>query len=127
MGLYSVDLIKAEILFSAIKDILLRFNLVIPNIRGQCYDDAPVMAGYKSGVATRLLQEQPKPCIVTAIDMLLNLASGDTIKHITVLKDVLGTAFEIVKHIKYSPQKEACFGRTKLLVQCVTCRSDSLS
>ena len=78
MGLYSVDLIKAEILFSVIKDILLRFNLVIPNIRG--------------------------------------LACGDMIKQITVLKDVPDTAFEIVKHIKYSPQIEACFGRTKLLV-----------
>ena len=57
MGLYSVDSINAEILFSAIKDILLRFNLALSNIRGQCYDGRAAMAGYKMGVATRLLQE----------------------------------------------------------------------
>ena len=57
MGLYSVDSIKAEILFSAIKDILLRFILALSNIRGQCYNGTAAMAGYKMGVATRLLQE----------------------------------------------------------------------
>ena len=57
MGLY---LIKAEILFSGIKDFLLRFNLALSNISGQSYDAAAAMAKYKLGVATRLLQEQPK-------------------------------------------------------------------
>ena len=76
MGLYSI---KAKILFSAIKDVLLRFNLALSNIRGQCYDATAAMAGCKSGVVTRLLQEQPgynsqllvsMPCTVTAMHML---------------------------------------------------------
>ena len=76
MGLYSI---KAEILFSAIKDILLRFN-ALSNIRRQCYDAASAMAGYKSGVATRLLQEQPKALYSHCYGHALNLACGDTIK-----------------------------------------------
>ena len=34
-------------------------------------------------------------------------------KQIRVLKDALDTAFEILKSIKYSSQREACFGRIK--------------
>ena len=52
MGLYSI---KAEILLSAIKDVLLRFSPALSNIRGQCYDAAAAMAEYKTGVATGLL------------------------------------------------------------------------
>ena len=115
MGLYSVDSIKAEILFSAIKDILLRFNLALSDIRGQCDGTAP-MAGYKIGVTTRLLQEQPKALYSHCYGHALNLAYGDMTKQIKVhvLKDALDTAFEMVRFIKYSSQREACFGYIKV-------------
>ena len=128
-----LDSIKAEILFSAIKDIL---NLALSNIRGQCYDGTAAMAGYKMGVATRLLQEQPKALYSHCYGHALNLAYGDMTKQIKVLKDALNTAFEMVRFIKYSSQREACFGHIKVGTRhtrgksiCPTCwtvRADAL-
>ena len=41
----------------------------------------------------------------------LNLAVGDTIKNIPLLKDMLDMAYEITKLIKKSPKREAKFRR----------------
>ena len=120
MGLYSVDSIKAEILFSAIKDILLRFNLALSNIRGQCYNGTTPMAGYKMGVAT---QKQPKALYSHCYGHALNLAYGDMTKQIKVLKDALDTAFEMVRFIEYSSQREACFGYIKVSTRHTRCKS----
>ena len=40
LGLYQVESIEAEKLYSAISDVLLRLNLAVSKVRGQCYDGA---------------------------------------------------------------------------------------
>ena len=51
IGLYSVPAIDADTLTTVIKDSLLRLNLSLNKIRGQCYDGASSMSGAKKGVA----------------------------------------------------------------------------
>ena len=43
----------------------------------------------------------------------LNLAVGDTIKESKVIKDVLDTAFEVTKLVKYSPKTAVQFEKLK--------------
>ncbi len=99
--------------WSLIKDILQRFNLSPSKIRGQCYDGTATMAGFKSGVATRLLQEEPKALYTHCYGHAQNLACGDMIKQIKLLKGTLDTTYDLIKLIKYSPQIEVHFACLK--------------
>ena len=62
LGFYELENIKSVTVVSAMKDILLRFNL-------QTYDGASTISNImrkKSGVATKLLVEQPKVIVTSA-------------------------------------------------------------
>ena len=51
IGLYSVPAIDANTLTTIIKNSLVRLNLSMNKIRGQCYNGASNMAGAKKGVS----------------------------------------------------------------------------
>ncbi len=57
MRLYQVGSTQASVLEHVIKDFLLRLNLSITKLRGQCYDGASSMCGLKNGVATQIAKE----------------------------------------------------------------------
>ena len=50
----------AETIVSAIKDVLLKPQLLLVNCRGQCYDGASNIMGHKTGVVKRIQDLQPK-------------------------------------------------------------------
>ena len=50
LGLYSVDSITADVLTA----VMLRLNLAISKLRGQCYDGCSTTSGARSGVAKRI-------------------------------------------------------------------------
>ena len=52
IGLYQADSTNASTILSIIRDVLLRLNITITRLRGQCYNGAASMSGYKSSVAT---------------------------------------------------------------------------
>ena len=52
---------------SAIKDVLLKLQLLLVNCRGQYYDGATNMVGHKTGVAKRIQDLQPK-ALLTVMD-----------------------------------------------------------
>ena len=56
LGLYEVPSIDSKTLVAKIKDILLRMNININKVRGQCYDGASTMKGHRSGVSTVISQ-----------------------------------------------------------------------
>ena len=60
IGLYVVDSIEAKVLTSIIEDTLLRANLSVQKIRGQCYDGASNMAGIRNGVAKQIMDKEVK-------------------------------------------------------------------
>lgn len=120
IGVYQVDSITANTLVKVIKDVLLRMNLPLKKVRGQCYDGAAAMAGCRSGVAKIILDEEPRALFTHCYGHALNLACSDTIKKCMCLNDALSTTHEITKLIKNSPQRDACFQRLKASIAPTT-------
>ena len=113
VGLYEVASTRAETIYAAITDVLLRLNLALSRVRGQCYDGAATMSGAKSGVATRLRAAEPRAIFTHCYGHSLNLACCDTIKRCKLMKDAMDTTHEITKLIKKSPAREAIFKQLK--------------
>ncbi|XP_011408542.1 PREDICTED: uncharacterized protein LOC105315551, partial [Amphimedon queenslandica] len=57
---YLVGKIDSNTLTAVIKDVLLRANLSIHKLRGQCYDGASSMSGSKSGAAKQICDIEPR-------------------------------------------------------------------
>ena len=60
LGLYHVDSIDAATITAVIKDTLIRMNLPISRLRGQCYNGASAMSGAKGGVAKQIHDLEPR-------------------------------------------------------------------
>ena len=92
-----------------IKDSLIRMSLFISNLRGETYDGARNMLGYKSGVAKQIKEEQPK--------------TFETVKEVTksssLINDVMGTVAEITISVKYSPKREQILQSIKEMFEFV--------
>ena len=58
LGLYCLPSIESDVIVGMIKDVLIRMNLNINRLRGQCYDGASTMKGHRSGVSTQISQGQ---------------------------------------------------------------------
>lgn len=74
IGLYEVSTIEASSLVAVIKDCLLRLNISLAKVRGQCYDGASNMSGLRHGVATIIQAEQPNAFYTHCYGHSLNLA-----------------------------------------------------
>ena len=107
IGLYDVATIEATSLVHVIKDTLLRLNLPMAKVRGQCYDGASNMSGKRHGVAKLIQDEEPRATFTHCYGHSLNIAAGDTIKMNKVMKSSLETTHEITKLVKYSPRRQA--------------------
>ena len=106
IGLCSVNSITADALVSVFKDAMLRMNLSIQNCRGQCFDGAANMCGFKKGAATQITSVESRAVFIHCYGHALNLAIGDTIKSNKILRDTLHTTYEISKLLKYSPKEK---------------------
>ena len=104
IGVYNIGTIDGDALTAAIHDVLLRMNLKISQCRGHCYG-ASNMAGSKNGVAARLLAEELLALLTNCYGHALNLAVGGVMKQSKVCCDVLDTAFEVSKLIRFSPKR----------------------
>ena len=100
IGLRVVESIDSATLTAAIKDVLMRMNLSLTKMRDRCYDGASCMSGLKSGVETRLSEEEPRAIYTHCYGHVLNLACTDTIKQCSLMRDALDTTHEITKLIK---------------------------
>ena len=113
MGLYEVDSIKSSTLSTILKDTLVRFNLPVSKVRGQCFDGASNMSGIRHGVASIIQNEQPNAYYTHCYGHSLNLAAADTIKQCSTFKKMLETVHEITKLVKFSPRRQAIFEKLK--------------
>ena len=107
IGLYSVPSIDSDTLVSIVKDTLVRLNLLLSKVRGQCYDGASNASGIKNGVATQICKEEPRAVYTHCYGHSINLAAGDAIKKSKVMKSALAITHEVTKLIKYSPQRDS--------------------
>ena len=113
IGLYEINDIESITLIKVIKDVLLRLNLSLANIRGQCYDGASVMTGHKNVVAKCIQDIKPRAVLTHCYGHSLNLAVPDSVKACKIMKDVLETVREITKLIKFSPRTETILRAVK--------------
>ena len=95
------------------KDTFVRMNLPLSKLRGQCYKGASTMRGARSGVATRICEEEPRAVYTHCYGHSINLAASDAVKESKLMRDALDTIYEITKLIKYSPRREAIFFNLK--------------
>ena len=110
LDFYQLTNIKSETIVNAIKDILLGFNLQLENCRGQTYDGASNMLGMKSGVATRILAEQPKALAVHCQGHTLSLTVKQLTSSCKILGDTMVTVDEICTLVKYLSKRENLLG-----------------
>ena len=99
IGLYEVASTGAEVIYGAIADVLLRLNLSISKVSGQCCDGAATMSGRKSGVVTRLCSAEPRAVFTHCYVHSLNLVCSDAIKQCKLMQDVLDTTHDITNLI----------------------------
>jgi hypothetical protein len=113
IGLYILPDITASTIVSAIQDTLVRLNLTINKVRGQCYDGASTMRGLKNGVAKQIQDLESRAIYTHCYGHSLNLAASDTVQKCKTMKAALETTYEITKLIKYSPRRGQLFGELK--------------
>ena len=113
LGMYGLQATTADSIVSAITDALLRFQISINKVRGQCYDGCSTMAGARGGVAAKIQQMEPRAVFTHCYGHALNLGVSDTVKKSIIMKDCLDTCYELVKLIKFSPKREAILTRLK--------------
>ncbi len=113
VSLYQVDTIHSEKIYKVITDVMLRLNLCMSKIRGQCYDGASVMTGVKSGVVAKLNAAEPRAVFTHCYGHALNLACADTFRQCKLMQDALDTTHEITELIKKSPRRDGIFKRLK--------------
>ena len=107
IGLHAMEVINADAIVKVIKDVLVRMNLAMTRIRGQCYNGCSTMAGEKSGVAKQIKEQESRALFTHCYTRSLNLAVGDAIKSSKLMKDALETTHEITKLVKKSPKRDA--------------------
>ena len=78
VGLYHVESTQASVIVTVVCDALQRLNMSITKLKGECYDGASSMSGYRRGVATKGLEEEPRAVYTHCNGYALNFASSNT-------------------------------------------------
>ena len=107
IGLMPLDKANAQNIAAAINDVILRLGLSIEDAKAQCYDGCSTMTGVRNGVAAIIKWDNPKCLLTHCYCHALNLAVGDTVKSVSLLKDTLEDTYELTKLVKYSPKRQA--------------------
>ena len=102
---------------AVIKYVFLRMNFNLKNCWGQCYDGCSLMKGEKTRVAKQIKSEEPKALLTHFFKHSLNLAVGDAIKDSKVMKNSLGTTFEISKVIQKSLKRDGKLKDIKIAIE----------
>ena len=113
VGMYQVESTQASVLLHVIHDVLTRLNVCVAKLRGQCYDGAATMSGTRAGVATLLLEEEPRAVFTHCYGHSLNLACSDTVRQCKFMRNALDTVYEVIKLVKKSPRRDATLQRLK--------------
>lgn len=89
IGLYEIADGTGEALSSIVIDALVRLDLPLMALRGQCYDGAHNMSGKIKGVKTRLQLIEPKAIYVHCFAHALNLSIQDAVRSVPMFRDIL--------------------------------------
>lgn len=109
LGFYATASTTAEALCSLVKDVLLRFNLPIEKLRGQCYDGASNVAGNLSGLQTRIREIEKRALFVHCKSHNLNLCVQDALELVFVARKFIGLVKDLINFVRDSPKRVAEF------------------
>jgi hypothetical protein len=109
VGLYNTSATDSATLTALIKDVLLRSNMQIEKCRGQCYDGAANMSGGISGVATRILTEEPRATNIKCFTHCLNLAVQSCTTQNPLIEDTMNITQEVCKLLGASAKRAGHF------------------
>ncbi len=71
------------------------------------------MRGARSGVAKRIMEDEPRAVYIHCYGHSINLAVNDAIKLSLPIRKALEVTYEVTKLIKYSPKREGVFRELK--------------
>ena len=126
IGLYHIKDIITETIVAVLKDTVLRMNLNLSMCCGQCYDGTANM----KKVTREIKAIEPTVFYLHCYGHSLNLATADTLKQVRPMADTLDHVLEVCKLLRFSPRRDAIFGRLKnsimphvpgLCTLCLTC------
>ena len=100
--------ISGEALADAIKESFKQLGLDINFLRGQSYDGAGNMAGARSGVSSRILQDHPKALYFHCASHRLNLVIAASCK-LQPIRNMMDTVKKCSDIFRFSAKKQALF------------------
>ena len=109
VGLLQLPNITAEVITAGTKDVLLRCNLPLAQCPGRAYGGASNMSRHRSGVATRLLQEELAAIHVHCLARCLNLCLQGAAHVFQPVREALDLYTEVHKLILWSPKRMHTF------------------
>ena len=89
LGLYSTDKTTGKAIADIVKDVLLRLQLPLANLRSQTYDGAANMAGAYEGCQAIIKKDQPKALYVHCGAHITHLVVSKAISKCSFIKDAL--------------------------------------
>lgn len=95
IGLYEPPKTTGNIIATCIKDVLVRLNISIDNLRGQSYDGASNMAGKFSGCQAVVKQSQPLAVFVHCGAHCVNLVTLAACESSPFIRDALSVVNEV--------------------------------
>lgn len=111
IGFAEISETDASTVTQAIKDVLLRVTLPLPQCVGQAYDGASNMAGHLSGVAKRIQDEEPRALFVHCMAHCLNLCLQECASSCQCVREALALTSELASLIRASPKRLGLFER----------------
>nr|XP_054755848.1 protein FAM200C-like [Lytechinus pictus] len=105
LGMYAIDKCDAESVYKTIKDALMRYNLPLSLCRAASFDGAATFQGKRSGVASRLQEENERITTTHCHMHCINLAVQDMVKNIPKLRNFLTTVTDLINFFRDSPKR----------------------
>lgn len=118
LGLQQLEDGSASSIVHGIKTAIESMGLHYNKLRGQCYDGCSTMSGAKTGVATRIKEEEPHALYTHCYGHATNLACSDSIRQVRVVKDAHDTVHEITKLVRNSPKRDTHLEKMKADMSC---------
>ncbi|XP_040063052.2 zinc finger MYM-type protein 1-like [Ixodes scapularis] len=106
IGVYSPPDSKANTLFMAVKDMLVRLGLDFSSLRGHCFDGAANMSGRFSGVQKKISDIQSKSVYVHCASHSLDLALQEVGRSSRVVAEALSTVKDVSNIILTSSKRK---------------------
>ena len=109
IGLYQVTSTTGENIASVAKDVLIRLNLPLSQLRGQTYDGAANMSGRMQGVQAHIKKEQPLAVYVHCGPHCVNLITQAACVSAPVIRDAMQLVHELGVLFNQSGKFKAIF------------------